>query len=62
MRLAPADFGTIQPTYIRDVWPVANENRSGFFARLMAAREASRRREANRIIGQYRHLIDDGGD
>jgi len=28
----------------------------------MAALEESRRREANRIIGQYRHLIDDGGD
>jgi len=40
----------------------ANEHRKGFFAGLMAALEESRRREANRIIGQYRHLIADGGD
>jgi hypothetical protein len=40
----------------------ANEHRRGFFARLVAALEESRRREANRIIRQYRHLIDDGSD
>ncbi len=36
-----------------------NRCRRAFFARLMSALDESRRREADRIIRQYRHLIDD---
>jgi hypothetical protein len=40
----------------------ANESRKGFFARLMAALEESRRRAATQIISRYRHLVDDSND
>ena len=36
-----------------------NRCRRAFFAKLVSALDESRRHEADRILRQYRHLIDD---
>jgi hypothetical protein len=37
------------------------ERRRGFFARFLNALHHSRRMQARRVLGQYRHLIDRAG-
>ena len=41
---------------------VVNEGSRKFFARVMAALDESRRREAARLLHRYRDLIDDRED